>query len=241
MKYVRILCFADVHSPRYFTLFAASLAKVDLKNVEVVIMAGDIVEKGRVEALKPVIDVLRRHVPSKPVYAVFGNEEYFDMEKAFTDSYPEITWLNDNAVEVEVEGVRLCIVGSRGILSRPTHWQAKHIPGIHEIYRARVRRLMHILSRCREQCDKVILATHYACSYATIKGEPPSIYPYLGYPLIETLPPAARPDIAVHGHAHNAKVLRALVNSVEVHNVAVPARGGVTLLNIAVERRVATS
>ena len=169
------------------------------------------------------------------MYAVFGNEEYFDRERSFIENYPEVVWLNDSVAEVEVLGFKFCIVGSRGVLAKPTHWQAKHIPDIHNIYRERVKRLTHLLSRCRESCDKVLLVTHYACSYATIRGEPPSIHPYLGYPLVENLPPNARPDAAIHGHAHNAKVLRAFVNNVEVHNVAIPARRGVTLIDVVVE------
>ncbi len=237
MKFIKLLCFADVHSPRYLSLFIASMAKTDASQVTAVLMAGDIVERGRVEAMKHVLAVLRKHVGNKPLYAVFGNEEYFDREKDFIEAYPEVTWLNDEVAELEVHGCSICIVGSRGVLARPTHWQAKHIPNIHAIYRERARKLRDLLRECRKKCHKVVLLTHYASSMATVKGEPPNIYSYLGYPFVEGLPPDARPDIAIHGHAHNSKVLQAIVNGVEVLNVALPARRGVTLLDIALEQR----
>lgn len=235
IKFVRLLCFADVHSPRYLSLFIASMARASIEGVSAVLMAGDVVERGRVEALKHVLTVLRRHVKDAPLYAVFGNEEYFEKEREFIEAYPEITWLNDSVAELELDAARICIVGSRGVLAKPTHWQAKHIPNIHALYRERLRKLRDLLRECRSRCSKVILLTHYASSMATVKGEPPSIHSYLGYPIIEGLPPEARPDIAVHGHAHNSKVLKAVVNGVEVHNVAIPARRSITLISLALE------
>jgi len=238
MKFIKLLCFADVHSPRYLSLFIASMARADTSQVSAVLMAGDIVERGRVEALRHVLTVLRKHVGIEvPLYAVFGNEEYFDKEHEFVNMYPEIRWLNDEVAELRVEGATICIVGSRGVLAKPTHWQSKHIPNIHSLYRNRIRKLRELLQQCRSSCTKVVLLTHYASSLATIKGEPPSIHSYLGYPIIEGLPPGARPDLAIHGHAHNSKVLRAVVNGVEVHNVALPARKSVTLINVALEPR----
>ncbi|NPA96848.1 MAG: metallophosphoesterase [Crenarchaeota archaeon] len=235
MKFVKLLCFADVHSPRYLSLFVASMARADTSQVSAVLMAGDIVERGRVEAMRHIMTVLRKHVRDAPLYAVFGNEEYFDKEREFVEAYPEITWLNDSVAELRVEGATICIVGSRGVLARPTHWQSRHIPNIHSLYRSRIRRIRELLQKCRSSCSKVILLTHYASSLATIRGEPPSIHSYLGYPIVEGLPPGARPDIAIHGHAHNSKVLRAVVNGVEVHNVALPARKSVTLINVSLE------
>jgi len=237
LRYLRILAIADIHSPRYLHLFIASLSKVE-PPVDLMILAGDAIDRGKVEAFKPVLEALnkiRRNTES-PIIAVFGNEEYFDKEKEFYKLYPEVVWLNDSQHKLELHGVKLCIVGSRGILQKPTAWQSKHIPGIHDLYRRRLIILRDLLRECRNY-GITILVTHYASSFATVYGEPPMIYSYLGYPFIESLQNDEKPYLAIHGHAHNSKRLRAFVNGVEVHNVALPARRDLTLIDLAIESK----
>ncbi len=237
LRYARILAVADIHSPHYLHLFIASISKLDPSTIDLIILAGDSVDRGNVSALRPVIEVLSRFKKGHdiPLVAVFGNEEYFDRENKFVQHYPEITWLNDEYRVVALQnGVELCIVGSRGVLQKPTSWQSRHIPNIHRIYRERIKRLRELLRECRTR-GTTLLVTHYAPTYATVYGEPHAIYSYLGYQLLESLHADEIPRIAIHGHAHNAKVLKAVVNGVEVYNVALPARRDVTLINIAIE------
>jgi len=238
IKYLRVLAVADIHSPRYLQLFIASLSRVDTKTVDLVVLAGDSVDRGRVEAFKPVNEVLQRLFSDKPVVAVFGNEEYFDREAEFPKHYPSIHWINDSCLEIDVKGIKLCIVGSRGVLKRPTHWQSRHIPNIHQLYRERLEKLRNLLRDARKRCEVVMLVTHYASSMTTVRGEPPNILQYLGYPLIESLSPEERPDIAIHGHAHNAKVLNARIGTTEVYNVSLPAKRGVTVIDYTYARLV---
>jgi len=238
--FVRMLAVADVHSPRYLNLFIASLSQIATSSIEidVVVLAGDMVDRGRIEYLKPVLEAIHKNICRDryvPIMAVFGNEEYFDKEEEIVRKFPDVIWLNDNFEELEVKGAKICFVGSRGVLQKPTRWQQKHIPNIAEMYRERVTKLKELLRVCRARCDKVILVTHYAPTFQTVKGEPPAIYGYLGYPLLEQCAQYERPDIAIHGHAHNSKVLRAVVNGVEVYNVSLPAKGGVTVIEMALD------
>jgi len=231
IRYLRVLAVADIHSPRYLQLFIASLSRVDTKTIDLVVLAGDSVDRGRVEAFKPVEEVLRRLFSDRPIVAVFGNEEYFDREPEFPKRYPSVRWVNDECLELDVKSVRLCIVGSRGVLKKPTHWQSRHIPNIHQLYRERLEKLRNLLRSAKKSCDVVMLVTHYASSMATVRGEPPNILHYLGYPIIESLHPDERPDLAIHGHAHNAKVLNVRIGSTEVYNVSLPAKRGVTIID----------
>ncbi len=236
-RFVKILATSDIHSPHFLPLFIASLSQVPFNEIELVILAGDLVDKGRIEMLKPVIEVLKKHLQNNdvPIVAVFGNEEYMDRENAFIERYPEIHWVSDSVLRLQLRsGIDICIVGSRGVLLRPTKWQSKHIPSIHEIYRERLKRLRELLRVCRDSCQFVVLVTHYASSFVTVNGEPPSIHQYLGYPLIEHLGENEKPHLAIHGHAHNSKVLHAVVNGVPVYNVALPARKGVTLIELSI-------
>ena len=238
MKYVKILAVADIHSPQYLHMFIASVSKLSSVNsrIDLVILAGDIVDRGNVTAMRPVLDVLKKiiHHYEIPLIAIFGNEEYFTYEAEFIKRYPEVIWLNDDYRIVTLRNsIELCIVGSRGVLNKPTTWQSRHIPNIYRIYRERVRKLRELLKVCRKH-GTTLLVTHYAPTYATVYGEPHTIYSFLGYQLLEMLNSNECPHIAIHGHAHNAKVVQAVVNGVNVYNVALPARRDVTVIELAI-------
>ncbi|WP_212648382.1 hypothetical protein [Deinococcus hopiensis] len=63
---------------------------------------------------------------------------------------------------------------------------------------------------------------HYAPTAATVEGEPPEIFPFLGTPHLET--PLTRGPVAdvFHGHAHAGTFRGQLSNGTPVFNVALP-------------------
>lgn len=196
------------------------------------IWAGDMVERGRVEALRPVLEATQRKCPRAQIVAVFGNEEYMDREHEFARAYDNVVWLNDSYIVVEEEGKSIAIYGSRGALDRPTRWQRRNIPGIETIYKRRAERMKTVLSQLRNQTDIVIVVTHYAPTYLTLEGEKQEIWPELGSRAVERALLKARPDIAIHGHAHNSRRLEAMLNGIRVLNVAFPARKDVTIVKL---------
>ena len=230
----RILAVSDVHSPRYLIEFAAALARrsEECKRVDLVVFAGDMVYRGRVEALRPVLDALRGRCGEKPVAAVFGNEEYIGLEGEFRSRYPEVTWLDDEMHVFEVGGLRVAVVGTRGSLERPTRWQRAKMPWIARVYAERVERIGRLLREARGKADIVILVSHYVLTWKTLVGEPRSIWPEMGHRGFEKVIRETKPDAAIHGHAHKSKVLEARVDGVPVYNVAFPARRDVTIIEV---------
>uniref|UniRef100_A0A7J3JR71 Metallophosphoesterase n=1 Tax=Ignisphaera aggregans TaxID=334771 RepID=A0A7J3JR71_9CREN len=230
-----IIAAADIHSPYYLPLFSVSISSILNKEFDLIILAGDVVNNGNVDMVKPVVDVLTKFIKRLgteiPIIAVFGNEEYIGLEEKFESAYPEIVWLNDEYVTLRIKNVGVCIAGSRGILRKPTSWQRRNIPDVEHMYEARLNKIKSILKECSRQSIS-ILVTHYASTYVTLYGENPVIHNYLGYPVIESLPVDGRPKISIHGHAHNASRLYANVNGVDVYNVSLIARKGVTVINV---------
>jgi len=204
----------------------------DCKKASLVIWAGDMVERGRVEALRPVLEATQRKCPRAQIVAVFGNEEYMDREHEFARAYDNVVWLNDSYIVVEEKGKSIAIYGSRGALDRPTRWQRRNIPGIETIYKRRAERMKTVLSRLRNRTDIVIVVTHYAPTYLTLEGEKQEIWPELGSRAVEKALLKARPDIAIHGHAHNSRRLEAMLDGIRVLNVAFPARKDVTIVKL---------
>ena len=218
-----VLATADIHSPHYLMILRSALQKLEResKNACLILLAGDIVDKGRVEAARPVFNLIREHLPSARIVAVFGNEEYHELEDDFKRAYPEVDWLNDEYKIYQCDNVSIAIVGTRGSLEKPTSWQRKHMPWLVHVYRERPHIVRKILREAKRESDKVILLSHYALSKATIKGEHPAIWPHLYDPAMEALIREEKPDAAVHGHAHKGRPY-AIVDSVPVYNVALP-------------------
>jgi Icc-related predicted phosphoesterase len=231
---VNIIAFSDVHASQYLNLLIASLNKYTPKDVDFIVLAGDIVNRGRVELMDLTVETLKRFFPSifkRPmVVAVFGNEEYMGTEEMYYSRYPQILWLNEASYTLTLNSLDLCFIGSRGVLKRPTTWQEKNVKNIQLIYANRLKSISNAIVKCRESGYYTILVTHYASSYLTVYGERTSIYPYLGYPLIEEL--AVKPNVSIHGHAHNALRLEASIEKTAVYNVSLPARRDVTFITL---------
>lgn len=234
----RILAVSDVHSPRYLMEFIAALnrRRGECSSVDLVVFAGDMVYKGRVEALKPVLEAIRSACGEKPIAAVFGNEEFIGLEERFRRMYPEVAWLDDEKRVFELGGVRLAVVGTRGSLERPTRWQRAKMPWIARVYRERLSRIEALLREARREADTVILVSHYALTWRTLEGEPRSIWPEMGHRGFEEVIRRTRPDAAIHGHAHKSRVLETRIDGVPVYNVAFPARRDVTIIEVGPAR-----
>src|SRR5262249_14454584 len=67
-----------------------------------------------------------------------------------------------------------------------------------------------------------IALTHYAPIAATIAGEPPEIFPYLGTSRLEDALHRYPVDMAFHGHAHSGTMEGRSSRGVPVYNVAMP-------------------
>jgi len=212
---------SDVHSPRYLQLLREAIEADNACGARLVLLAGDMVDRGSVEALAPALGLLRRRYPGARIVAVFGNEEYHDREAAFRHRYPEVAWLDDEYSVFDVGGESVAVVGTRGALARPTRWQRRHMPWLERVYRERPRVVAELIRRARREADKVILLSHYALARATIQGEPLSIWPELYSPDMEKVVAREKPDAAVHGHAHRGTP-HATVAGVPVYNVALP-------------------
>jgi len=232
---MQVLAFSDVHAPRYLRMFKESLSRYRDKEIDLVMMAGDMVDRSNVENLQMVLDVLKEHVQPKKIVAVFGNEEYREYETEFRKRYPEVTWLNDEYIVIREKRGCLAIVGSRGSLFRPTSWQRKYMPEVVEEYKKKPEVIRQLIKEAREQCPTVIYLSHYAPTWRTLVGESRKIWPYLGDPRIEKVLQEEGVKVAIHGHVHRGRVSYVHAYSMIIYNVALPARGQITKIKILMQ------
>ncbi len=193
----KILITADIHSPKYFPRFRESIR--DLGEFDAVLIAGDLMERGKIDGLKILINELKKL--SDTIIAVQGNEDYDEVMPRVKE-LDVIRWLDDEVIKVTINGISLRIIGSKGSLERPTTWQLRNIPRITETYRHRVEWLRRTIGSSREL---TILLMHYAPTFKTLQGEDPRIWPSLGVRDLENVI-FSNNVIAIHGHAHNSIV-----------------------------------
>jgi Icc-related predicted phosphoesterase len=68
--------------------------------------------------------------------------------------------------------------------------------------------------------DKIFVVLHYAPVVATLAGEPPEIYPFLGSSRLAEAIDRYQVSAVVHGHAHHGKYEGRTPGGVPVYNVA---------------------
>jgi len=228
---INLAAVSDAHLPKYLDLFKSAVSVFDFSNIDLLILAGDMVLKGKIREYDTVLSVIRSRYKG-PICAVFGNEEYQELEDELRREYPEILWLDDSYEQIEIEGIKIGLVGSRGVLDKPTSWQAKHIPDITAIYSERLIKIRELLSKAKKENSQVVLITHYAVICDTLKGEKPQIWKYLGSARLKTIVKKIKPTVVIHGHAHNSSVFSTRVEDVYVYNVALPATKRITHIEV---------
>ncbi|MBU5689595.1 MAG: metallophosphoesterase [Candidatus Aenigmatarchaeota archaeon] len=219
---------SDIHSPRNYELFVRSLDNLTDK-IDLFLLAGDIVDQGNVEEYQKIINALFGRI-NCPKVACFGNSEFGreQTEKIIQRYSNEITFLDDESIVLDVKNSKVCIVGSKGSLDRPTYWQYKNIPGVEEEYRNRVRIIREKLFST--QAEFKILLTHYAPTYKILEGENINAYPELGSQLMENVILEVKPNLVVCGHAHKGKKMTR-IDGVPIFNVGLSLNGKIVVID----------
>ncbi len=221
MKGPAIYAVGDIHSPRYLPLLRNALREI-AETPCLLLLAGDIIDKGRAEMLEPVLRLIGDALGDVPLAAVYGNEEYDDVrERLRAISGSKVRWLDDELGYWTCDGEKVAVVGTTGALDRLTRWQRRHRPHLARVYRERPVLVEKLVAEARRAARIVILLSHYGLAKATLRGEDPRIWPELYSSAMERAVARSRPDAAVHGHAHNGAP-RGAVSGVPVYNVALP-------------------
>ena len=225
----RVVAFGDVHAPIYVNYLSSSLAKLQ-PDAKLVLVAGDVVARGEWRMCRQVSELIEKFLPGAIVVGVFGNEDYEEARGRIREECSGFMWLEDGAVEVDVYGLRVRIVGSTGVLDEPTPWQKRNVPGIVDTYRRRLERLGELLNK--KSGDLTILLTHYPPRCRTLMGEDERFWRQMSSEGLAELVKKKGVDIVVHGHLHRSTVHRDYIGNTPVYNVALPATKSVTVIEL---------
>ncbi len=222
-----IAAIGDIHSPRLFEFFVKAMEDFNAKP-DLFFLAGDVINRGNVDEYQKVYNVFFGKV-SCPIIACFGNDEFGPETRIVIENkVPDIKFLDDETLTVEVQGKSVGIVGSVGSLDRPTYWQRNNVPDIMDVYKKRVETVEKLLSELKTNFK--ILLIHYPPTYRILEGEETRIYPEIGSKEYERVLIEQKPNLVITGHSHKGKK-QAWIDTVPIVNVAFPLNKQIVIID----------
>lgn len=218
---LRIAAVADIHVKKTSqTPMQALFAKVS-DSADVLLICGDLTDYGTEEEAR----ILAKDISSSlrvPAIGVLGNHDYEsdkqdEIVKIMRDA--GVTMLDGDSHEIRGVGFA-GVKGFGGGFGRRAigSWGEETIKtfvreGVEESIK-----LEKALQRLRTPTKIGVL--HYAPIHATVVGEPPEIYPFLGSSRLEEPLDRYRVQYAFHGHAHRGSPEGRTKGNAIVYNVA---------------------
>ncbi|GGQ00960.1 metallophosphoesterase family protein [Streptosporangium pseudovulgare] len=226
MRELRIAAVGDVHLDESMRGRYRERLEDLSDHADVLLLAGDLTRHGTIEEARVVADEFR-DLPV-PVIAVLGNHDYHSDvpgEIAALLKSVGIAVLHDDSTVLDIDGVRLGVVGGKGFGGGYAGKCASDF-GEPEI-KAFVGHTKRIAERWRValkelQADRKVVLSHYSPVKDTLEGEPLEIYPFLGSYLLAEAVDGEGADLIIHGHAHAGTEKGETPGGVRVRNVALP-------------------
>src|SRR6185295_13103424 len=220
---LRIAAIGDIHvSKTSQGQFQQLFAQIG-SNADVLVLCGDFTDYGLPDEAR----ILARELSSTvkiPVIAVLGNHDYesgkqHEIRQILIDG--GVTVLDGEATEVHgvgFAGVKGFAGGfGRGALGP---WGEQAIKAFVQESVDEALKLEAALARLRTQ--KRVALLHYSPIRATVEGEPPEIFAYLGSSRLEEPINRYRVSTVFHGHAHRGTPEGRTSTGIPVHNVSMP-------------------
>jgi Icc-related predicted phosphoesterase len=218
---IRIAAVGDIHCSKANREELRELFAQMSQEADVIALCGDLTDHGMAEEAAVLGDVAR--TVNKPVVGVLGNHDYEGSQE------DEIKRLLAQANVAILDGDIFVVkgVGFAGVKGFGGGFGKHELPMwgeqmiknfVREAIEEEVK-LERALARLDE--PRVVL-THYAPIRATVDGESPEIFPFLGSGRLEV--PINRFSVvaAFHGHAHHGSPRGLTSQNIPVYNVSIP-------------------
>jgi Icc-related predicted phosphoesterase len=218
---LRVATVGDIHYGRNTQGSLQPLFQHVNERADVFVLCGDLTDHGVPDEAHALVRELRMHV-KVPVVAVLGNHDFHggkqdELLHIFAEA--GVRMLDGEAVEIQ--GVSFAgVKGFGGGFGRHTlePWGEQIMK---DFVREAIDEALKLeTALARAHAPSRIAVLHYAPIQATVEGEPPAIFPFLGSSRLEE--PLNRYPVTavVHGHAHHGALEGRTSRGVPVYNVS---------------------
>jgi Icc-related predicted phosphoesterase len=223
---LRIAAMGDLHVHQNSGDGLQSIFEKASQNSDVLVLCGDLTHLGLpVEAERLGNDLRACRVP---VVAVLGNHDYQsghadEVKKILISA--KVTILDENET-FEINGVGFAgVKGFGGGFDRHMLTPFGEEPIKHFVNEAVSESLKLEVALNSLRTDKTVVVLHYAPIAATVAGEPPEIYPFLGSSRLAETIDHFDVDAVFHGHAHHGSPEGKTLKGTPVYNCCVQLVG----------------
>ncbi len=221
---LRIAATADLHYAKHSRgKMQEAFAEIS-QSADVLLLCGDLTEYGLAEEAEELAADIRSSVRI-PCIGVIGNHDY---ESGQPDAVAKIldetgvTMLNGEAVEIAGVGFAgICGFGGGFGRRMLNAWGEPLIKEFVQESISHAIRLEQALVKL--QTERRIVVLHYSPIRATLEGEDPEIYAFLGSSRLEEPINRFKVTTVFHGHAHNGALDGTTSTGIPVYNVSAPA------------------
>lgn len=236
---LRIAAIGDMHLKTEFPPDLAESLLGIAHRADVLVIAGDITDQGRLPEVELAADVFRGL--SLPIIAVLGNHDRRCLRRTAFRRILEnagVTLLDGQATTLPKLSAG-CTIGFAGVGGYgggfwPTEGPVGPTFRISQTVAIRARREAARLEQAIEalRADIKIVVMHYSPTATTLGIEPPAKYWMLGNSELAKVIDRHEIDLVIHGHAHLGNTHGRTLGGTPVRNVAVPVTGGPTIIEL---------
>jgi Icc-related predicted phosphoesterase len=220
---VRIAAVGDIHCGKHSQGVLQPLFAHIAERADILLLCGDLTDYGLPEEAHILAHELTA-AAKVPVVAVLGNHDFESARQGeLVDIFCEagVTMLDGESCEFEGVGFA-GVKGFAGGFGRATlgAWGEETIKAFVREAVNEALKLETALARLRTRHRIAVL--HYAPIRATVEGEPPEIFAFLGCGRLEEPLTRFQVTAAVHGHAHHGSPEGRATGDIPVYNVSLP-------------------
>ncbi len=217
---MRIAAAADLHfTPQSYDRIREQMGRVR-DEADLLVLAGDLTNYGKPPEMESLLNALLRL--RVPIVAVLGNHDYEsgqeeELMRMMTAEGIKVL----DGTGYEREGVGFAGTKGfpggfgRGVL---TAFGEREVKAFVQAAIDETLKLERALSQLRT--EKRVVVIHYAPISATVIGETPEIFPYLGTSRLAEVVDRHGANLIIHGHAHHGFGMGKTTGGVPVYNVA---------------------